>query len=272
MIEAHWRVFTNDDAADAVLETDRIWNGYSLCDLEPPLRAYSRVLLAQHGQTTPSAAVLILAHPEFTALVPHGDPAGIRAILAALQDRPAAPFILVQPGQIPAIEPFYSFSEPPTEMLRMFVTADTFQPAAPLPKLERLNIDDLPALRRLYSSYPASAFTADQLRYGIFFGVRDGDKVIAAGGTHALGPQHGIAAVGNIFVQPQLRGRSYGLAITSAIVRELLRGPYRDVILNVARANDHARRIYARLGFRDHCGYLEGSARIIQPGNFTAHD
>jgi len=46
--------------------------------------------------------------------------------------------------------------------------------------------------------------------------------------------------------------------VTAAIVADLLAGPGRDVILNVAAGNEVARRIYERLGFRVHCSYWEG--------------
>lgn len=259
-----WTIIPNaDDAtAAAVFASDRLWNGYSLCDLEPPLRRYTEVWLARTPDAPPAAAVLILRHPEFTALVPHGDPDGIGAILAQHDQRPDTPFILAQPEHLSAIERWYTFTGPPTHMQRMALAANTFHaPATRLHEIVQLTIDDLAALRALYAAYPANAFTADQLRYGRFYGVRDGSAIVAAGGTHALGPRASIAAVGNIFVQPQVRGRGYGQAITALIVNDLLHEKYRDVILNVAVANDPAIRIYEALGFRAHCRYWEGAGR-----------
>lgn len=264
MIAPRWTImpYADDDAAAAVFAADRLWNGYSLCDLEPPLRRYTEVWLARTPDAPPAAAVLILRHPEFTALAPHGDPDGIAAILARHAERPDTPFILARPEHLPAIAPWYTFAHPPTEMQRMALTAATFRPpAARLHEIVRLSLDDLAALRRLYAAYPANAFTADQLRFGVFYGVRDGSAIVAAGGTHALGPRAGIAAVGNIFVQPQARGRGYGQALTATIVRDLLHANYRDVILNVAVANAPAIRIYEALGFRAHCRYWEGAGR-----------
>lgn len=266
----HWQVKldANDAIATSVLHTDRLWNGYSLCDLEPPLRQYTQVAVTQQNDTLPSAALLVLRHPSFVSIVPHGDPDGIAAILETLPDRPTSPFILMRDEHQGIFAGYYTFDRVLERMQRMAATAATFQPPTdPLPAVERLGADDFASLQQLYGLYPANAFNADQLQHGVFYGVRDGASLLAAGGTHALAPRAGIAAVGNIFTRPDKRGHGYGLAITAAIVRDLLRGPFRDIVLNVAVANTTARRLYERLGFRMHCSYWEGAARLIDGGD-----
>jgi len=90
--------------------------------------------------------------------------------------------------------------------------------------------------------------------------------VLAAAGTHVLSPTYGITAIGNIYTRPEARGRGLAAAVTGALVAELLASDCRDVIrcrdviLNVARDNDSAQRVYARLGFREHCRHFEGIA------------
>src|SRR5437763_1693471 len=85
-----WRVEpdADDASAYAVLAQDRLWNGFGLADLAPPLRAFSRVALARRtgakasGRATvgqpaqppvPAAALLVLRPPAFPAPIPHGD-------------------------------------------------------------------------------------------------------------------------------------------------------------------------------------------------------
>lgn len=250
----------DDAAAAAIFNTDRAWNGYSLCDLEPPLRSHTTVAVARRGPAV--AACMILCHPAFVSIVPHGDPAGIAAIFSALDDLPSQPFLLARDEHLVAIAPYYAFDQP-ERMQRMICTADRFQPPAEsLPVAERLDTDDLLALQALYAPYPASAFNADQLAHVVFYGVRDGNALLAAAGTHALAPRSGMAAVGNIFTQPEARGRGYGLATTTAVVETLLQAGFRDVILNVAEANPTAARLYTRLGFRTHCRYWEGQGYL----------
>ncbi len=148
----------------------------------------------------------------------------------------------------------------------MAVDAATFRrppPAArPRAGVERLTLADLPALRDLYAGYAGNAFNDDQLAAGVFYGVRaaQGGALLAAGGTHVTAAEYGIAAIGNIYTRPQARGRGYAAAITAAVTADLLAGPYRDVILNVAVANEPAVRLYRGLGFREHCRYQEGRA------------
>jgi predicted GNAT family acetyltransferase len=81
-------------------------------------------------------------------------------------------------------------------------------------------------------------------------------NLVSAGGTHIVAPTYGIAAVGNVFTLPPYRGRGYATTCTSAVVRELL-GRSLEVVLNVARSNQRAVRIYERLGFREHGPFVE---------------
>ena len=95
---------------------------------------------------------------------------------------------------------------------------------------------------------------------GVFYG-RARRRPACRRGRHARGrPTAGIAALGNVFVRPEARRRGCALAVSAAVAAELLAGPCRDVVLNVAVANEPAQRVYRRLGFRAHCSYLEGVA------------
>ena len=250
-----------DVAAYAVLATDRAWTGYAIADLEPPFRGYTRVGLARQGDEPPSAACLVLRHPVFSVVVPHGDPGGVAAILAAIE-LPATAMLSVRTEHRPLLERFYEVLEGWHEMERMVVTPETFRPPeGGAPAVERLGPSDLEALLDLYQEYAESAFIPDHLREGVFYGVRSGPALVAAGGTHVVAARAGVAAVGSIYTRPAARGRGYATAITAAVVSELLALPCRDIILNVAVANETARAIYARLGFRSHCRFWEGEAR-----------
>ena len=148
----------------------------------------------------------------------------------------------------------------PTPMLRMAVDAATFRPVAV--GADRLTPDHLPALLDLYAGYAGNAFHPDQLATGVFYGVRDGARLLAAAGTQVVSTRFGIAAVGNVFTRPVARGRGLGPAVTGAVVAELLAGPCREAILNVAAANEAAVRVYSRLGFRVHSRHYEGTATL----------
>jgi len=253
-----WSVALDVDDADAyaAFATDRRWGGYAIADLDPPYRAHSRVAVARCGDEV--AACLVLRHPAFASVVPHGPPEGLDALLerAAL---PRRTYFLAREEHLPVLRRRFDLPAP-APMLRMAVDSETFRPAGT--GADRLTPDDLPALLDLYAGYAGSAFQPDQLANGVFYGVRDGTSLLAAAGTHVVSARFGIAAVGNVFTRPVVRGRSLGVAVAGAVVAELLAGPCRDAILNVGAANEHAARVYTRLGFQVHCRHYEGKGTL----------
>jgi ribosomal protein S18 acetylase RimI-like enzyme len=265
-VNATWQIDRDATDADAygALATDRHWNGYSIADLAPPLRQWTRVAVARPGTSAATAACLFYQHPLFNSTIPHGDPEGVAAILDAAAEAgelPAETYILARHAHLPQLARHYDFPHSHHEMLRMAVSGATFirPTGTPIP-VARLGDADLQPLLDLYADYPDSAFTPDQLAHGVFYGVYEGGRLLAAGGTHVVAPQYGIAAVGNVYTAPEARGRGLGGAVAAAVTADLLAGPCRDVILNVVATNEPAVRIYRRLGFAEHCPYVEARA------------
>ena len=252
-----WSIRLDVDDAEAhdAFATDRLWCGYAIADLAPPFRAYSTVAVARHGSDV--AACLVLQHPAFAAVVPHGPPDGLVALLAQM-DLPRATHLFARAEHLPVLRLRFDYA--PTPMQRMAVDAASFRPVAE--GAERLGPDDLPALLDLYSAYSGHAFQPDQLAHGVFYGFRNGKQLLAAAGTQTTSDRSRIAAVGNIFTRPEARGRGIAATVTSAVVADLLGGRYLDAILNVAVANEPAIRVYTRLGFRTHCQHYEGLATL----------
>ncbi len=262
-----WTIEQNapTEEAAATLGGDRRWNGYSLADLAPAHRAWTRIALARQGDA--EATCLFYQHPAFNSLIPDGDSLGLAAILADAAHAallPKATYILARTPHLATLERHYTLHDR-SAMCRMALDRPGFcPPATPVAGLRRLTGDDLAALAACYAAYPASAFTPDQLAHGIFYGVWGEGRLLAAAGTHVVAAEYGIAAVGNVFTVPEARGRGYGAATTAGVVRALLDGPCDEVILNVVAANTVARAIYARLGFVEHCAYNEARA-ILRP-------
>jgi GNAT superfamily N-acetyltransferase len=263
---------TPDEVAYAALATDRLWNGYSIADLAPATRQWTRIAVAWGTEAQGAAreaACLFYQHPAFNSLIPYGDPAGVAAILddtAATGSLPTETYVLAQEPQIAALAEHYHFPQGRRPMVRMAIDRARFTP----PKgggttARRLHDADRAPLHAFYATYPDSTFTDDQLAHGVFYGVREEGTIVAAGGTHVIAAEYGLAAVGNIFVTPEARGRGLGGVVTAAIVGELLAGPCREVILNVVATNVPAMRLYQRLGFTAHCAYSEARAVLRQP-------
>lgn len=264
-----WQVTVDADEADAraVLERDRIWNCFALADLVPPFRAFTRIALAADPDSGACAACLVVQHPALRVVSPFGAAEGVAAILKQLAAEgalPEAALLQVRTEHRAVLESFYSFISPPGLIVRMATSAESFQAPAPSRLSEaspvRLTLSDLSALTALYTAYPENHFRSDLLEDGTFFGIREGTRLIAAGGTHVVAPSYHLAVLGNVFTHPAARRRGYARAITAALVADLLARGCRDVVLNVTAENEAAIRLYTGLGFREHSRYWTGQA------------
>lgn len=114
----------------------------------------------------------------------------------------------------------------------------------------RLGSDDSEEVADLYASDPDRAFfLPSMLDRNPFVGVWEGDRLVAAAGTHVASERHGVAAVGAVITRPSHRGRGLGKAVVAALCRRLA-PVYETVGLNVEADNTPALHIYDTLGFR----------------------
>jgi ribosomal protein S18 acetylase RimI-like enzyme len=247
----------SDEVAYAAMAGDRVWNSFAIADLEPPFRQYSTFAVAKQKRTDRTAVCLLFASPAFNVVAPYGEPEGVAAILAAVE-LPTPTGVMVRPEHEKLIDRWYDFPRGRQLMIRMVTDAANFRPAPPAPGLFQLDPSNLEELLTLYEEYSGNHFVPIQLEHGLYFGVSDDGRLVAAGGTHVLEPKRGVAALGGIFTLPERRGRGYAAAVTSALVVELLARGCRDVVLTVYADNEVARRVYSRLGFREHCRYETG--------------
>ncbi len=99
---------------------------------------------------------------------------------------------------------------------------------------------------------------------GLYFGVYEGERIIAAGGTHALVPRYGIAVLGQILTAPEARRQGYATAITARLVATLLAQRFDFIVLNVFADNNNAVRVYQHLGFQTHHRLFTTKGILIQ--------
>jgi predicted GNAT family acetyltransferase len=99
-----------------------------------------------------------------------------------------------------------------------------------------------------------------QLTTGFFRGVRDAGTLVAIGGVQVVSVAEQVAAVGNVFVREDRRGRGLAQTVLSATVEAVLDVGIRTIGLNVKRTNAPAVRAYEALGFRRALVYYEGMA------------
>jgi len=113
----------------------------------------------------------------------------------------------------------------------------------------RLGPDDIPMLLDLYEkSYPENWFEPEMLELNRYFGIKDGDRLIAAAGTHVYSPEYKAAALGNITTLPDYRGEGLGARVTAGLARSLAEEGMK-VGLNVKIDNKTAIACYRKIGF-----------------------
>ena len=150
---------------------------------------------------------------------------------------------------------YYSFDKLKL-MKRMAITRELFTPVAG--SASRLTENNLQELKTFYTKRAETFFLPDMLTSGVYYGIRREGTLASVAGTHVTSPLHKIACIGNVFTLPPHRGKGYATICTSKVVEDLL-PDHKDIILNVDNKNAAAIRVYEKLGFREHCTYLEGS-------------
>jgi ribosomal protein S18 acetylase RimI-like enzyme len=176
-------------------------------------------------------------------------------------------YLSIRPEILPLVKANWRV-EDETPMWRMLLEDASALPAAG--SAFRLDARHLAAVQQLYSDgqrvegEPEESpdfFFPYMLDHGVFFGVAEGEELVAAAGTHLVAAQEGVAAIGNVYTRRDRRGRGLAQTAVSAVVRELLSLGIPTIALNVKQSNAAAIRVYERLGFRRYCPFYEGVAR-----------
>lgn len=242
------------------LERDRIRAAYAIADLDPREFGKTRWGIATRYGATISVVL------EYTGLTPQpmfvmGDPQGISEILRHVI-KPRLAYLAADASHLPAVERVYRI-EPGPPMLRMVVDRLTFRPHSGVAlRLLPVEIGDL---NRLYGYGFTAWLPPESIASGVYYGIRDGGRLVAAAGTHVVSAEAGLAAVGNVMTHPDYRGRGYARLTTSAVTQELLR-TCEHVVLNVRSDNPPAIAVYESLGYRVHNTFEERLARRRGPG------
>jgi ribosomal protein S18 acetylase RimI-like enzyme len=253
------------------LERDRLYAAYAIGDLEQGLfeactwagaewdGRLGALALFYHGLDPPALFLMTAPSPRgegWGGSGYSGEPA-LRAVLNGLPG-PRTVYITCRPEHMDLAREFYDW-EMVVPMWRMALPDGAFRPVDG-PPCQRLTADDGAELAAFYAKAGAVAFGLSQVGRGVYYGLRIRGRLVAVAGTHLASCTYGVAAVGNVYTEPEHRGRGYATKVTGAVVAELLDSGIADVVLNVGRENRVAARIYERLGFQRYCAFLEGQA------------
>ncbi|MGK5739729.1 GNAT family N-acetyltransferase [Micromonospora sp. URMC 103] len=113
-------------------------------------------------------------------------------------------------------------------------------------RVVRLTEADHPALAALIEeAFPTTTSRPGDPRVVDWYGIRDGDRLVACGADRSRGD---IGFLAGLTVAPAERGRGLGAALTAGMTRALL-ARFDLAALGVFTANAGAIRLYRRLGF-----------------------
>ena len=253
------------DDARRRLERDRPWSAFALADLDPPY--------AQHatwfGPPKSDSVVLVYGAFDPPIVFCQGEPAECEAILAEAQvvSRTASAYINVTDLLWPIVGPNFATFEP-RRMSRMLLHADLPEASSHTPAVA-LGPGDLGALQNLYAEEPPAFFLPEQVKDGVYFGVRQSGDLVAVAGTHVVSARGSVGAIGNVYTRPDCRGRGLAAEVTGAVARELRRRGIATIGLNVADWNGQARRVYQRQFVGTQCFGTGVIKRIRQPWRST---
>ncbi|MEV6692503.1 GNAT family N-acetyltransferase [Micromonospora sp. NPDC051196] len=115
-------------------------------------------------------------------------------------------------------------------------------------RVVRLTEADYPALTALIDeSFPTSTARPGNPQVVDWYGIREGDRLIACGADRTRGD---VGFLAGLTVAPAWRGRGLGAALTAGMSRALS-ARYDVLALGVYPANVGAIRLYRRLGYLD---------------------
>jgi ribosomal protein S18 acetylase RimI-like enzyme len=191
-----------------------------------------------------------------------GDAELVRALLQ-LHPGPRQTFLTCETSHVDSLLLSHDLWRPQA-MMRMQLDLTTFAP--PDLSLARRLVDaDAVDLNRLYAiEEDGLRYSGRQVGQGVYFGVYNRARLVAAAGTHIYSAREGVGVIGNVFTHPDFRSRGYGTAVTAAVAA-LLKQRCKLIVLNVDPANRTARHIYENLGFKETGRLTEAMATRRDP-------
>lgn len=249
-----------------ILEFDRTWAAYALADLQPGFAEQCAWFMHEDG---PGASGLVMMYAGLTPpiLFALGQGEAVAATLEQAAGAGALPdevYLSIREEHEAAVGRWFDLSaawDDRRPMVRMVLAADVAPPQANQPPVVRLTAADAPRIEALFAHggpFAPDAFDAGQIENGVFCGIEQAGELVAAGGTHIVDRQEGVAAIGNFYTCAGQRGKGYAGALLGAIVRDLRAGGVESIVLNVDQRNHGAQRLYQRHGFAAHCEFVEG--------------
>ncbi len=265
---------TDTDTLRRILYDDPVWAAYAIADLQPAYVEQCRWFTGgcgPHGECT--GLVMLYTGLEPPVLFATGPAAAVEESLAAAAAAGALPptvYLSILCEHEAAVGRWYALAGRVARadlrpMLRLVLRKSQPLHLTPAPGLVRLHGDDAPRMERLYAlggDFAPDAFVPAQLADGVFYGVEQRSaphELLAAGGTHIVDWDAGVAAIGNFYTRADARRKGMAGLLLAAIVHDLRAANVDTIVLNVDERNANAGRLYERYGFALHTKFIEGA-------------
>ena len=243
----------------AILETDRPWAVYALADLEPGLFEHAHWYRPANDEL---ALGLFYAGFATPVLITVGKADALRSILDEIvaELNPRELYAVVKPEVLPLLTEHYRVVEE-RKMQRMILDTKRHHSTS-MNGVIQLGMQDLEALQRLYADGDANGeapdwFLPQMLEQETYYGIREGNELVAVAGTHVMALSESVSGLGNIYTRRDRRGRGLSARVTGAVVAKLLSMKLATIVLNVRASNAAAIHVYDRIGFRNYCEYVK---------------
>ncbi len=251
------------DAIAAFLRGAPVENAYMLGYLDPSYAEETSWYCAEgHGEI--SAIVLVYTGLRIPILFTAGRADGITPLIMQFRaELPERALGRIRASHIKGLSNAIQLLTEPQQMSRMglsrseFHARDITAAAGVVPITHR----DTGDIYQLYAHWPDHLFEPYQLNSGLYFGVREDNKLVAAAGIHNLSTRYDVAAIGNLVTHPEYRGRGLARRCNSALLVEVFKH-VGLVTLDVATGNTAAIRTYQHFGFQHYADFYQGMIAI----------
>jgi len=248
---------TDRDELRDFLTGDRLANAYLLGNLDPAYFQFCKWYGARDDSGQLRNLMLVYRGLSLPVVFMSGNGEGLEHFLKASKAVVPERFHFhVLEEQMPALQSVYPTTGA-SAMVRMGLRREDFEPVDHDERVERLGHRDTAAIMELYEHYPDNFFEAYQLETGLYFGIRDDDRLVSMGGVHVLSEEHDVAVIGNLVTHSDYRGQGLATAVTGRLVEELFE-QVSLLALNVGKHNEPAVQLYNNFGFQSNNVFFEG--------------
>ena len=251
---------SNEDELRQFFTPTPVRAAYQLGDLDPNYAPYC-TWYGRREQGELTHVLLVYTGLSVPALLLMGPAKGVEELLFGVRaSLPRSCYVQAPPEHEVAVGAILGQGNL-RKMVRMGLDRRDFKPDYDLGQVEPITHADTAALMGLFRFYPDHFFEPYQLESGLYFGIWDEGQLVSAAGVHVVSERFDVVALGNIVTHPEYRSRGLAMACSSALLDQAFES-VSLAALNTEESNQAALRSFAKVGFKEHCTFVEGQVDL----------